>query len=120
MRISDGSADVCSSDLAEQVAGDARHQSHAQQDGKDEQDDERKPDRERRKNAVPPFTPEQRNDNRGHDHRQEGSQPRRHGEDGDEHGRSEEHTSELQSLMRNSYAVFFLKTKNKQTNTNTP
>src|SRR3546814_7924135 len=25
--------------------------------------------------------------------------------------RSEEHTSELQSLMRNSYAVFFLKTK---------
>src|SRR3546814_1042594 len=29
--------------------------------------------------------------------------------------RSEEHTSELQSLMRNSYAVFFLK-KKKQTN----
>src|SRR3546814_2219362 len=26
--------------------------------------------------------------------------------------RSEEHTSELQSLMRNSYAVFFLKIKN--------
>src|SRR3546814_8180989 len=29
--------------------------------------------------------------------------------------RSEEHTSELQSLMRNSYAVFCLKTKQKQT-----
>src|SRR3546814_8082136 len=29
-------------------------------------------------------------------------------------GRSEEHTSELQSLMRNSYAVFCLKKKNKQ------
>src|SRR3546814_8194053 len=28
--------------------------------------------------------------------------------------RSEEHTSELQSLMRNSYAVFRLKKKNKQ------
>src|SRR3546814_20645053 len=28
-------------------------------------------------------------------------------------GRSEEHTSELQSLMRISYAVFFLKKKNK-------
>src|SRR3546814_7983553 len=28
--------------------------------------------------------------------------------------RSEEHTSELQSLMRNSYAVFFLKKKNKK------
>src|SRR3546814_2769083 len=35
-------------------------------------------------------------------------------------GRSEEHTSELQSLMRNSYAVFCLKKKkkkNKQTHT---
>src|SRR3546814_5139319 len=32
---------------------------------------------------------------------------------GDQHrrGRSEEHTSELQSLMRNSYAVFCLKKK---------
>src|SRR3546814_1241719 len=30
--------------------------------------------------------------------------------------RSEEHTSELQSLMRSSYAVFCLKTKNKQIN----
>src|SRR3546814_5039730 len=29
------------------------------------------------------------------------------------HGRSEEHTSELQSLMRNSYAVFCLKKKKK-------
>src|SRR3546814_6612819 len=31
--------------------------------------------------------------------------------------RSEEHTSELQSLMRISYAVFCLKNKNKQQNT---
>src|SRR3546814_8706377 len=30
--------------------------------------------------------------------------------------RSEEHTSELQSLMRNSYAVFCLKKKNKKSN----
>src|SRR3546814_10720458 len=30
--------------------------------------------------------------------------------------RSEEHTSELQSLMRNSYAVFCLKKKKKQNN----
>src|SRR3546814_1986598 len=30
--------------------------------------------------------------------------------------RSEEHTSELQSLMRNSYAVFCLKKKNNNTN----
>src|SRR3546814_10479944 len=35
--------------------------------------------------------------------------------DGDSrHGRSEEHTSELQSLMRISYAVFCLKKKKKQ------
>src|SRR3546814_1940532 len=33
-------------------------------------------------------------------------------------GRSEEHTSELQSLMRNSYAVFCLKKKNKQKQSN--
>src|SRR3546814_5531425 len=32
-------------------------------------------------------------------------------------GRSEEHTSELQSLMRISYAVFCLKKKNQTTNT---
>src|SRR3546814_9046939 len=32
-------------------------------------------------------------------------------------GRSEEHTSELQSLMRISYAVFCLKKKKKQTTT---
>src|SRR3546814_8177045 len=34
-----------------------------------------------------------------------------------ESSRSEEHTSELQSLMRISYAVFCLKKKNKQQNT---
>src|SRR3546814_7188186 len=32
--------------------------------------------------------------------------------------RSEEHTSELQSLMRNSYAVFCLKKKNNKINMN--
>src|SRR3546814_2154256 len=36
--------------------------------------------------------------------------------DDDRNGRSEEHTSELQSLMRISYAVFCLKKKKKQTN----
>src|SRR3546814_4063448 len=34
-------------------------------------------------------------------------------------GRSEEHTSELQSLMRISYAVFCLKKKKNKTNKNT-
>src|SRR3546814_10027051 len=36
-----------------------------------------------------------------------------------ERGRSEEHTSELQSLMRISYAVFCLKKKKKNTSNNT-
>src|SRR3546814_6532958 len=36
----------------------------------------------------------------------------------DHHGRSEEHTSELQSLMRISYAVFCLKKKTQSTTTN--
>src|SRR3546814_10871557 len=41
------------------------------------------------------------------------------GETGLDYYRSEEHTSELQSLMRNSYAVFCLKKKKKKTkNTN--
>src|SRR3546814_4415312 len=39
----------------------------------------------------------------------------RHGEKPVEDGRSEEHTSELQSLMRSSYAVFCLKKKNTTT-----
>src|SRR3546814_10797195 len=41
-----------------------------------------------------------------------GAQFTRLGFDGGHHGRSEEHTSELQSLMRISYAVFCL-TKNR-------
>src|SRR3546814_2268262 len=36
---------------------------------------------------------------------------------GEEANRSEEHTSELQSLMRTSYAVFCLKKQKKQTKT---
>src|SRR3546814_9981345 len=35
-------------------------------------------------------------------------------------GRSEEHTSELQSLMRNPYAVFCLKKKKEDPRTHTP
>src|SRR3546814_14555758 len=37
---------------------------------------------------------------------------------GERGGRSEEHTSELQSLMRISYAVFCLKKKNNKNNNN--
>src|SRR3546814_2191514 len=52
---------------------------------------------------------------RHHVRPQEAGGPRdRHGPITPEGGRSEEHTSELQSLMRISYAVFCLKKKNKR------
>src|SRR3546814_1179536 len=43
-------------------------------------------------------------------------EPAAHREQRTEQARSEEHTSELQSLMRNSYAVFCLTKKNNQPN----
>src|SRR3546814_10482165 len=43
-----------------------------------------------------------------------GEGPRRGGVEANAIGRSEEHTSELQSLMRISYAVFCLKKKNRK------
>src|SRR3546814_4760016 len=43
----------------------------------------------------------------------------RHGAPRRGHHRSEEHTSELQPLMRSSYAVFCLKKKNKHRDTKT-
>src|SRR3546814_2411425 len=45
--------------------------------------------------------------------------PQRHPPHRVAHARSEEHTSELQSLMRNSYAVFCLKKKKQMYNTKT-
>src|SRR3546814_2614111 len=45
-----------------------------------------------------------------------GSHDARHRQGLPDHRRSEEHTSELQSLMRISYAVFCLKKKTKTTN----
>src|SRR3546814_3633927 len=42
-----------------------------------------------------------------------GQSPHHRKEDGAKYARSEEHTSELQSLMRISYAVFCLKKKKK-------
>src|SRR3546814_4029577 len=51
-------------------------------------------------------------------HRNDRDQRAEHEQQEQQENRSEEHTSELQSLMRNSYAVFCLKKKNKY-NTNT-
>src|SRR3546814_7913079 len=91
MRISDWSSDVCSSDLplrwaAGQPASRARHLR-----------DSPRPDR--RSPGRPAFAERQP----GRSHHRTCRRARQ---------RSEEHTSELQSLMRISYAVFCLKKKN--------
>src|SRR3546814_2767540 len=105
MRISDWSSDVCSSDLADDpdhqggvngcqqqgpagVVNDDAAEFQAQAGHGDDPDD----------NACPSAG----GSNIQHAHRA---------------SRSEEHTSELPSLMRISYAVFCLKKKNQKTNT---
>src|SRR3546814_19382424 len=77
----------------------------------------RRPPRSTRTDTLFPYTtlfrPLEREES-SHDMRQ---RPRLVGPTGmgDRQTRSEEHTSELQSLMRNSYAVFCLKKKKKHT-----
>src|SRR3546814_8690961 len=87
MRISDWSSDVCSSDLIPKV-GPAPGA--------------------RTLDAIAVIT-----DHIGPKHRADAAVVHRRGQEGVESAqcrpRSEEHTSELQSLMRNSYAVFCLK-----------
>src|SRR3546814_3624328 len=105
MRISDWSSDVCSSDLQGEAAeadpaggaldlGSGHQRQHEQHDGGDEPETGK---------ASNPARRRQR----------DGNQQR--GGEGQQRnlaaGRSEEHTSELQSLMRISYAVFCLKKK---------
>src|SRR3546814_2076059 len=116
MRISDWSSDVCSSDLAvDQSARPGRGDEARKQLG----------DQQRRhaigggvlggaehQRQQRDFVADRRDGQRGQD------QPTPALPEGDRHlsGRSEEHTSELQSLMRISYAVFCLKKKKKHKN----
>src|SRR3546814_1614499 len=110
MRISDWSSDVCSSDLGGDAGDD-----HQEQDDADQERLELLHDRiprsgrvsgrpvRRRCSTASPASPAVR--------RPAGrSQPSVQGRAAS--WRSEEHTSELQSLMRLSYAVFFLKKNN--------
>src|SRR3546814_6890111 len=91
MRISDWSSDVCSSDLIEQ-----HPDRDEEQDGKSILQRQRVRGRPMTEIAF------------AEDHAsKEGAECEGHAEQ----GRSEEHTSELQSLMRTSYAVFCLKKK---------
>src|SRR3546814_3212141 len=97
MRISDWSSDVCSSDLRFEEHQVRHQQASARSTG----------GRCRRVAAVPSSSP-------GSSATTAGSASDRASNFGLP-SRSEEHTSELQSLMRISYAVFCLK-KKKQTN----
>src|SRR3546814_9526786 len=123
MRISDWSSDVCSSDLA--PAADAG--AHSAEDRRDRRADRRpRPHRPRARIArggAGEAVADQRRRARG-----EAARTRRRiqappaavrllhrpGLRGGGHARSEEHTSELQSLMRTSYAVFCLQKKKKK------
>src|SRR3546814_5912815 len=125
MRISDWSSDVCSSDLAghhclDEGAPESARQAERKkgpEHGPDPGDD-RAPDRPI-KHTVREGHELGRKRHKGVEHHEaNGSEdtPVAPGEDDVlERLRSEEHTSELQSLMRISYAVFCLKKKNTDT-----
>src|SRR3546814_2811377 len=105
MRISDWSSDVCSSDLAEtawRVLRACEHVPGTQKDGSIDADELRAFVTEARRMAI-------EQDRAGACDTTLG-QILAHAPEGQ---RSEEHTSELQSLMRISYAVFCLKKKKK-------
>src|SRR3546814_5257345 len=125
MRISDWSSDVCSSDLAEaqrcrkrSVEDGERTRCAAEQDrlgqgamdGREESADRRVRIEVRHQTSAPP--PNEKNDRKKELAANAIDRPNTIWM------RSEEHTSELQSLMRRSYAVFCLKKKNNQRQVN--
>src|SRR3546814_8733089 len=112
MRISDWSSDVCSSDLCPPPGPDAPCSGARHARGADQLSERR------------PRLYRQGRQRRHGLHEQRGAVGlpgnSRHPEGSAAQGgalRSEEHTSELQSLMRNSYAVFCLKKKKQSTKT---
>src|SRR3546814_9407822 len=112
MRISDWSSDVCSSDLHDEATDQADQEDPAD-DGEaalDELLDRRAEAPQQAGNQEKPYAAGgDRGDDENHKIEMRGTAG-----DGDQLvGRSEEHTSELQSLMRNSYAVFCLQTNKK-------
>src|SRR3546814_2769002 len=123
MRISDWSSDVCSSDLAahdDHVGGTSCEQADADDPGDLVElafEHQRLGDGQAVHVEDPvavvgfhAFAPDRLRAGGGHDRARD--QAASHRDDLDwQRERSEEHTSELQSLMRNSYAVFCLKKK---------
>src|SRR3546814_8916513 len=117
MRISDWSSDVCSSDL--QALRRARHQGGGPGAGSCGHDGTQGQGGEgpHRRYRVPLQEEQDRlREGLGRDPgRRQGDGEAGGRRRGDARGRSEEHTSELQSLMRISYAVFCLKKKKSMT-----
>src|SRR3546814_6469172 len=110
MRISDWSSDVCSSDLARQ--DDAEHRPHESLKKREEARDG-----VLRRHIIARIENDERADAEDKLGEEPGETIEPKGEVEPEHRqpRSEEHTSELQSLMRISYAVFCLNKQNKTT-----
>src|SRR3546814_6773470 len=111
MRISDWSSDVCSSDLDHLVQHDRLALRIGQLDADDGAPWDRRDARRQCRHVARDVVGQVGNAAR--------LRARRgfefvHGDDRTGPDRSEEHTSELQSLMRISYAVFCLKKKTKQ------
>src|SRR3546814_10300724 len=116
MRISDWSSDVCSSDLTRRAAERIDHrreaETHRIADHLAREQRRGEPHLEHEADREPDHDladDEEKARDRDDAFRRQGHARRR-----DRGHRSEEHTSELQSLMRNSYAVFCLKKKKKQ------
>src|SRR3546814_8760685 len=108
MRISDWSSDVCSSDLA--VADADPFDLHPGDQHVGQSGAQHRPGADRRRLGVAAIVAVLGSPDRRRRARRPPLQDAR---------RSEEHTSELQSLMRISYAVFCLKKKNYTNNTHT-
>src|SRR3546814_3772531 len=108
MRISDWSSDVCSSDLGEQPRRKRAQPRIGQGIGRLRLEQRRAARRHQRER-------EQQRSRLGGKHRPD-QRARHRAQAVDDDDRSEEHTSELQSLMRTSYAVFCLKKKKKDSN----
>src|SRR3546814_4693001 len=123
MRISDWSSDVCSSDLLHVLPVDRQPAAPAIDQRLQPQIAEPPP------GQIPAVIADHRSDRARQQQRPEGHLAMRHRDSAKAHDdlgrnrrkdvferhRSEEHTSELQSLMRISYAVFCLKKKTNKT-----
>src|SRR3546814_4591351 len=110
MRISDWSSDVCSSDLNARIAHPRESHRLALMLGRIPAAGERQRDRKARACKAEDDAQRERPGEAAHARKSRDEQT--HDDD-----RSEEHTSELQSLMRISYAVFCLKKKKKKITT---